>query len=97
MSFAEGVGSAKTDQAVSAKQMTKHEYRIQFLSLRAKSKLQRSPDCFRGEARLFNPVEKAINNSTGSFDFAQGDGFAIWGSSFRHSSFVLRHWTAFVY
>jgi len=43
--LADGGGWAKADQAVSANQMTKHEYRIQFLSFRAKSR---------------NPVAKAL-------------------------------------
>jgi len=55
MSFADGVGSAKTEKGVSAKQTIKHEYRIDFLSFRAKSR---------------NPVATRLNKIAGSFDFA---------------------------
>jgi len=58
MSLADGVGSAQIDDAVSAKQITKAEWRIELLSFRAESRLQRSGQSPRGQA--FNRVAKAF-------------------------------------
>jgi hypothetical protein len=54
MSFADGGGAAEIDAAVSAKQMTKHEWRIEFLSFRAKSRnlVVKALTYFRGILRL---------------------------------------------